>query len=83
MFSVAAIWNPVCNLALMVGTTDIPDWCFVNSYGSDGKTDFTEAPSKENLNVFYDKSPISHVHKVYKYFTTADLMHLDFSCNYC
>ncbi|KNA20264.1 hypothetical protein SOVF_053960 [Spinacia oleracea] len=64
MFSVAAIWNPVCNLALMVGTTDIPDWCFVNSYGSDGKTDFTEAPSKENLNVFYDKSPISHVHKV-------------------
>ncbi|XP_021757135.1 acylamino-acid-releasing enzyme 1-like isoform X2 [Chenopodium quinoa] len=63
-FSVAAVWNPVCNLALMVGTTDIPDWCFVNAYGSDGKTYFTEAPSKDNLNILYDKSPISHVHKV-------------------
>lgn len=64
-FSVAAVWNSVCNFALMVGTTDIPDWNFVNAYGTtEGKTRFTEAPSKDDLNVFYDKSPISHIHKV-------------------
>lgn len=75
IFSVAAVSNPVCNFALMVGTTDIPDWCFINAHGSDGKAYMTEAPSKENLNVFYDKSPISHVHKVY--YTAANYEYLN------
>ena len=60
----AAARNPVCNLALMVGTTDIPDWCYVESYGTSGISKFTEAPSVEDLALFYSKSPISHLSKV-------------------
>lgn len=63
-FVAAAARNPVCNLASMVGTTDIPDWCYVETYGLDGKHKFTEAPSAEDLRLFYSKSPISHIGKV-------------------
>ncbi|KAG8373132.1 hypothetical protein BUALT_Bualt12G0138900 [Buddleja alternifolia] len=63
-FAAAAARNPVCNLALMVGTSDIPDWCFFEVYGSDGKSSFTESPSAEQLDLFYSKSPISHISKV-------------------
>ncbi|XP_062168533.1 acylamino-acid-releasing enzyme-like isoform X2 [Alnus glutinosa] len=63
-FVAAAVRNPVCNLALMVGTTDIPDWCYVEAYGSKGKDSFTEAPSAEQLTLFHSKSPISHLSKV-------------------
>ncbi|XP_017223095.1 acylamino-acid-releasing enzyme isoform X1 [Daucus carota subsp. sativus] len=64
LFAAAAVRNPVCNLALMVGTSDIPDWCFIETYGREGISKFTEAPSSENLSVFHSKSPISHLSKV-------------------
>ncbi|KAJ4968380.1 hypothetical protein NE237_015081 [Protea cynaroides] len=63
-FVAAAVRNPVCNLALMMGTTDIPDWCYVEACDSEWKTYFTEAPSVEHLHLFYSKSPISHISKV-------------------
>ncbi|CAL8989795.1 unnamed protein product [Prunus brigantina] len=63
-FAAAATRNPACNLALVVGTTDIPDWCYVEAYGSEGKNTFTEAPSAEHLTLFHRKSPISHSSKV-------------------
>ncbi|XP_009773638.1 acylamino-acid-releasing enzyme isoform X2 [Nicotiana tabacum] len=63
-FAAAAARNPVCNLALMVGTTDIPDWCYFEAFGSEAISNFTAAPSAEHLALFYDKSPISHVSKV-------------------
>ncbi|CAJ2673937.1 unnamed protein product [Trifolium pratense] len=63
-FVAAAARNPVCNLALMVGTTDIPDWCYVESYGIKGRDKITEAPSAEDLTLFYSKSPIAHIAKV-------------------
>ncbi|KAI5397372.1 hypothetical protein KIW84_063256 [Lathyrus oleraceus] len=63
-FAAAAARNPVCNLALMVGTTDIPDWCFVETYGTNGRDRITEAPSAEDLSLFYSKSPIAHISKV-------------------
>ncbi|KAL2323785.1 hypothetical protein Fmac_028164 [Flemingia macrophylla] len=63
-FVAAAARNPVCNLALMVGTTDIPDWCYVETYGTKGREKFTEAPSAEDLTLFYGKSPIAHLSKV-------------------
>lgn len=63
-FAAAAARNPVCNLALMVGTSDIPDWCFVETYGIEGQAKFTNAPTKEHLSVLYDKSPIAHINKV-------------------
>ncbi|XP_043692144.1 acylamino-acid-releasing enzyme-like isoform X1 [Telopea speciosissima] len=61
-FVAAAVRNPVCNLALMMGTTDIPDWCYVEACGN--KAYFTEAPSAEHLHLFYSKSPISYISKV-------------------
>ncbi|KAL2463740.1 acylaminoacyl-peptidase-related [Forsythia ovata] len=63
-FAAAAARNPVCNMALMIGTTDIPDWCYFEAYGSEGKSRFTEAPTAEHLALFYSKSPISHISKV-------------------
>ncbi|KAL6007305.1 hypothetical protein ACLOJK_032802 [Asimina triloba] len=63
-FAAAAVRNPVCNLALMVGTTDIPDWCYVESYSSEARSFFTEAPSVDHLHLFHSKSPISHISKV-------------------
>lgn len=48
----------------MVGTSDIPDWCFVEVFGSEGKNYFTEAPSLEHLSNLYKKSPIAHLSKV-------------------
>ena len=63
-FVAAAVKNPVCNLALMACTADIPDWCYVGAYGSEGKNIFTEAPTAEHLTNFYRKSPISHISKV-------------------
>ncbi|KAH6821552.1 acylaminoacyl-peptidase-like protein [Perilla frutescens var. hirtella] len=63
-FAAAAARNPVCNLALMVGTSDIPDWCFFEVYGSEGKSTFTESPSAEHLALFHNKSPIAHISKV-------------------
>ncbi|KAJ0981572.1 hypothetical protein J5N97_009827 [Dioscorea zingiberensis] len=63
-FLVAAARNPVCNIALMVGTTDIPDWCYFESYGKEGKNFFSDSPSAEELKLFYNKSPISHLSKV-------------------
>uniref|UniRef100_A0A2C9UDP0 acylaminoacyl-peptidase n=1 Tax=Manihot esculenta TaxID=3983 RepID=A0A2C9UDP0_MANES len=63
-FAAAAARNPVCNIASMVCTTDIPDWCFVQAYGIEGKNKFTEAASAEDLALFHSRSPISHVSKV-------------------
>ncbi|KAK8933434.1 hypothetical protein KSP39_PZI015418 [Platanthera zijinensis] len=63
-FVAAALRNPVCNLSLMVGTSDIPDWCYIEAYGKAGKDIFSEAPSNEQLSDFYSKSPISHISKV-------------------
>lgn len=63
-FVAACARNPVCNIGLMVGTSDIPDWCYVEAYGSQGKSFFTEAPSAEHISVLMSKSPISHISKV-------------------
>ncbi|KAM3309420.1 hypothetical protein P3S67_011164 [Capsicum chacoense] len=63
-FTAAAGRNPVCNLALIVGTTDIPDWCYFEAFGSEVKSKFKAATSVEYLALFYDKSQTSHVSKV-------------------
>ncbi|XP_059310051.1 LOW QUALITY PROTEIN: acylamino-acid-releasing enzyme-like [Lycium ferocissimum] len=63
-FAAAATRNPVCSIPLMVGTSDIPDWCYAETFGCLGKSMFTEAPSSEHLAVFHSKSPISYISKV-------------------
>ncbi|XP_027366055.1 acylamino-acid-releasing enzyme-like [Abrus precatorius] len=63
-FIAAAAINPVCNLALMIGTTDIPDWCYVEAFGAIARNWFSQPLSAEDLALFYSKSPISHILKV-------------------
>jgi len=48
----------------MVGTTDIPDWCFVESYGTKGWDRISEDLSVEDLTLSYRQSPIAHLSKV-------------------
>jgi len=65
MFKVAAMRNPVTNIASMVTATDIPDWCYVETMGCGYiKPEEFRAPYKEELGVMYDMSPIKHVSKV-------------------
>uniref|UniRef100_A0A0D9XJQ9 acylaminoacyl-peptidase n=1 Tax=Leersia perrieri TaxID=77586 RepID=A0A0D9XJQ9_9ORYZ len=63
-FMVAAARNPVCNLSLMLGTTDIPDWCYSVACGTQGRQYASESPSLDDLRLFYQKSPIAHISKV-------------------
>lgn len=63
-FAVAAARNPVCSLSLMIGTTDIPDWCYTVACGTEGKQHASESPSLDHLRLFYQKSPIAHISKV-------------------
>ena len=62
-FRCAVLRNPVCNIASMVGVTDIPDWCFVEA---GLPYDFSAVPtaSPEQLATMWRKSPIQHVHSV-------------------
>ncbi|KAI4297540.1 hypothetical protein L6164_037426 [Bauhinia variegata] len=66
-FVAAAALNPVCNLAMMVGTTDIPKWCFVNAFGTSNINSFTKAPSAEDLPLLYGKSTIANLSKCKKH----------------
>lgn len=34
-FRCGGLRNPVLNIALMVGLTDIPDWCYVEAFGTE------------------------------------------------
>ncbi|XP_062854625.1 acylamino-acid-releasing enzyme-like [Trichomycterus rosablanca] len=53
--------NPVINLASMIGSTDITDWCMVEA-GFDYNTDIMISPAM--LDQMLNKSPIKHVTKV-------------------
>eukprot|EP00897_Mesotaenium_endlicherianum_P009424 jgi/Mesen1/850/ME000112S11000 len=63
-FQTAVLRNPVTNLAGMVGTSDIPDWCFVETAGPAGVTAYSDAPSATEMQAFFRISPIIHVAKV-------------------
>eukprot|EP00249_Psilotum_nudum_P023449 c28878_g1_i1 orf=28-2523(+) len=63
-FVTAVVQNPVCNISLMVGISDIPDWCYVGSFGMDGCNMYHDPPSLDDINSFYEISPIAHVSKV-------------------
>lgn len=63
-FTTAIARNPVCNVSSMVGITDIPDWCYVEAFGKEGLTNYSEAPSVRDLTALYQCSPIAHLSKV-------------------
>ncbi len=63
IYKVAALRNPVTNIPQMVGTTDIPDWCYVEA----GLTyNFTAAnlPSLTDIERMHMVSPVSHINNV-------------------
>ena len=62
-FKCAALRNPVTDLASMVGVTDIPDWCYVETAGL-GKEAYSEVPSAETLAAMRAISPIAHIDAV-------------------
>ncbi|KAL6764745.1 acylaminoacyl-peptidase [Haematococcus lacustris] len=64
-FRAAVMRNPVCNIALMAGISDIADWCYVEVFGSEeGQRRFAPVASPEDLAAMHAASPIAHVHKV-------------------
>ena len=64
-FKCGIMRNPVCNISLMSGISDIPDWCYVETFGSEeGKRRFTVNPSVEDMATMRAKSPIAYVDKV-------------------
>ncbi|XP_057182837.1 acylamino-acid-releasing enzyme isoform X2 [Triplophysa rosa] len=60
-YKACVVRNPVTNLASMIGSTDIPDWCMVEA-GFDYNTDVQLNPAV--LEQMLNKSPIKHVIKV-------------------
>jgi len=62
LFKVAAMRNPVTNIATMVTATDIPDWAYVETFGSN-YYDFSKfrGPNRQELGDMWDASPIASV----------------------
>ena len=56
--------NPVVNIALMVGTSDIPDWCWVEALGEDAYKGQLGLASPDALQEMFRCSPIAFVHQV-------------------
>eukprot|EP00562_Extubocellulus_spinifer_P020035 CAMPEP_0178590906 /NCGR_PEP_ID=MMETSP0697-20121206/28495_1 /TAXON_ID=265572 /ORGANISM="Extubocellulus spinifer, Strain CCMP396" /LENGTH=790 /DNA_ID=CAMNT_0020227711 /DNA_START=70 /DNA_END=2440 /DNA_ORIENTATION=- len=65
LFKVAAMRNPVTNIATMVSATDIADWCYIETLGPGGYDwNSFRGPTREELGVMFDASPIAHVDNV-------------------
>lgn len=63
-FRAAVMRNPVVNLASMVTTTDIPDWCHVEAGGSLYNWKEYKPPTLEEVVSFYKKSPVQYIRNV-------------------
>jgi acylaminoacyl-peptidase len=65
LFKVSAMRNPVTNIATMTTSTDIVDWCAIETFGV-GSYDWTEyrGPGREELGAMWDASPIAHINNV-------------------
>lgn len=64
-FRAAVLRNPVCNLSLMVHLTDIPDWCYVEGYGTEkGLAKARAGPTPEDYEAFHAVSPVRYVDNV-------------------
>ncbi|KAL3679424.1 hypothetical protein R1sor_022380 [Riccia sorocarpa] len=64
MFVTGVLRNPVCNITSMIGVSDIPDWCYVETFGKEGLSAYSDVPSEADLSIFYKASPIAHLSKV-------------------
>lgn len=57
-YRAAVVRNPVINLASMVDTTDIPDWCF---FETGIPYDQKNIPSSATWSTMIEKSPVIHI----------------------
>lgn len=64
LFRCAVLRNPVTDIAAMVPSTDIPDWCFVETLGREA---YSDLPSPEALAAMRDASPVRYVNEVAKH----------------
>jgi acylaminoacyl-peptidase len=55
--------NPVTNIASMITSTDIPDWCMAECMGLYDASTF-KGPTFAQLEAMYSKSPASRVDRV-------------------
>lgn len=65
VFKAAVMRNPVCNISLMVHLTDIPDWCYIETFGSE--EGFSRAQARNTMNdliAMEHKSPVQYVDSV-------------------
>ncbi|KAK9806703.1 hypothetical protein WJX73_010367 [Symbiochloris irregularis] len=63
-FKCAVLRNPVMDISAMIHLTDIPDWCYVECWGSEeGKKRMSPKPTAEDLACFLAHSPATHADK--------------------
>ncbi|KAJ7379447.1 hypothetical protein OS493_016688 [Desmophyllum pertusum] len=60
-YRAAVMRNPVVNVAVMAGISDIPDWCY---FEDGGEFRYDIVPTPETFARMLENSPISHVSKV-------------------
>jgi len=63
LFKAAVMRNPVTNIASMITSTDIPDWCLSEVMGEYDQSQF-RGPTLNQITKMYEMSPISLVHNV-------------------
>ncbi|KAL0045655.1 hypothetical protein WJX82_000743 [Trebouxia sp. C0006] len=64
-FKCGVLRNPVMDLGLMIHCSDIPDWCYIEAFGSkEGLRRMQVKPTLEDLKRFREVSPIAHADKV-------------------
>lgn len=56
--------NPVTDMAGMTEATDIPDWCWVETFGKDISYTVDKLVCADTLRTMFEKSPMAHVAKV-------------------
>lgn len=65
IFKAAVLRNPVTNIASMVTTSDIPDWCFTEALGCGSYSSRDSSlPVASDLKAMYECSPIAHASRI-------------------
>lgn len=65
IFKAAVMRNPVCDISLMIHQTDIPDWCFIETFGiTDGMKKAQSCVTENDLVEMFQKSPVRYVKNV-------------------
>jgi acylaminoacyl-peptidase len=64
LYRATVMRNPVINVATMSGSTDIPDWCYVESLGNDMRNYDDDNHNVDIVSKMYLSSPMRYVDNV-------------------